>query len=57
MERSDLETELILVKKLFEEAIELLNEVKPYRSIFYKQKVANLQNKLNKVTTNGQPKM
>jgi hypothetical protein len=50
MKKSDPEAKLIALKNLFDEAIELLNEVKPYRSIFYKQKVAELQSKLNKLS-------
>ncbi len=50
MQKSDLETKLLTLEKLFEEALDLLNEVKPYRSIFYKQKVAHLKTKLKKVT-------
>jgi hypothetical protein len=34
------------------EAIELLEEVKPYRSIFYKQRVAKLKSELANITHN-----
>lgn len=34
------------------QAIELLEEVKPYRSIFYKQRVAKLKSDLNNITHN-----
>jgi hypothetical protein len=32
------------------QAIELLDEVKPYRSIFYKQRVAKLKDELKHIT-------
>lgn len=37
------EEQIEAMKKQLSEALEIMNEVKPYRSIFYKQRVAHWQ--------------
>jgi hypothetical protein len=38
------------LKSWAEEAMELLDEVKPYRSVFYKQRVAKLKDEFKHIT-------
>jgi hypothetical protein len=50
MAEVDDENKMIELKGWAKEAIELLEEVKPYRSIFYKQRVAKLKSELTNIT-------
>jgi len=49
MAEVDDEIKLTELKNWAKEAIDLLDEVKPYRSIFYKQKVARLKSELTHI--------
>ncbi|EHQ27376.1 hypothetical protein [Mucilaginibacter paludis] len=49
MAEVDNENKLIELKDWAKEAMELLDEVKPYRSIFYKQRVAKLKSQLKDI--------
>ena len=46
----DKEIKVAELKSWALEAIELLDEVKPYRSVFYKQRVAKLKHELSNIT-------
>jgi hypothetical protein len=46
----DNENKVAELKDWAQEAMELLDEVKPYRSIFYKQRVAKLKDEFKQIT-------
>lgn len=50
MAEADNENKMAELKGWAQEAIELLDEVKPYRSIFYKQRVAKLKDEFAHIT-------
>ncbi|MEO6522718.1 MAG: hypothetical protein ABIN91_13625 [Mucilaginibacter sp.] len=49
----DKENKVAELKDWAQEAMELLDEVKPYRSIFYKQRVAKLKEMFKHITLEG----
>ncbi|RKR81217.1 hypothetical protein BDD43_1362 [Mucilaginibacter gracilis] len=53
MEKANNENKMIELKDWAKEVMELLDEVKPYRSVFYKQRVAKLKDEFKHIT-NGQ---
>jgi hypothetical protein len=50
MAEVDIENKVAELKDWAKEAMELLDEVKPYRSIFYKQRVAKLKDEFKHIT-------
>ena len=46
----DRENKVAELKTWAQQAIELLDEVKPYRSVFYRQRVAKLKLELSNIT-------
>lgn len=53
MTAGDNENKVEELKDWAKEAMELLDEVKPYRSIFYKQRVAKLKDVFKHITVEG----
>lgn len=49
MAEVDIENKVAELKDWAQEAMELLDEVKPYRSIFYKQRVAKLKDEFKQI--------
>ena len=54
MAEVDIENKVAELKDWASQAMELLDEVKPYRSIFYKQRVAKLKDEFKQITV-GEP--